>query len=156
VLGADVRVVELARLGHGELEHLLGARGIGQFAERDRGLPLPDRLFHPLVNLIEVDVQVGEYRGCDSLPLADEPEEDVLGPDVVVLEADRLLARHRQDLTNTVGEVVVHLVFGVPETRLRLPGEIGVGRLVTIRRHLTLVGEDLPNVTRSVCVALGL
>src|SRR2546422_1497157 len=30
VLGADVGVVQLARLAHGELEHLLGARRVGQ------------------------------------------------------------------------------------------------------------------------------
>ena len=110
MLGADVGVVQLARLGHRELEHLLGARRIRQLAQRDGRLALADGLLDPLVDLLQIDVQVGEHGRGDALALADQAEEDVLGADVVVLEADRLLARHRQDLPNPVGEVVVHWI----------------------------------------------
>jgi hypothetical protein len=59
-------VVELARLGHRELENLLGSGGIGKLAQRDRRLPLLDGFFDPLVHLIEIRAQVGEHGRGDT------------------------------------------------------------------------------------------
>ena len=61
-----------------------------QFAERDGRLPLADRLLDPLVDLVEVDVQVHQDSGGHSLTLPDEAEQDVLGPNVVVAELQSL------------------------------------------------------------------
>ena len=65
-------------------------------------------LFDPLVDLVEIDVEIREHRGRDALALANQTEQNVLGADVVVLEANRLLARHRKNLPHSVGKVVVH------------------------------------------------
>ena len=107
VLGADVAVVELARLAHGELEDLLRARRIGKIgAGRLRRFPLLDGLLDLLLNLVEIDAQVLENRRGDALTLADEAEQDVLRPHVLVVETRGFLARHREDLPHTLGEVV--------------------------------------------------
>ena len=112
VLGAHVGVVELAGFGHRELEHLLGARRIGKVGPGPmRGLALLDRLLDLLLDLFEVDVQVGEHGRRDALALADEAEQDVLGAHVVVVQADRLLPGHLQDLPNPIGEVVPFIWF---------------------------------------------
>ena len=53
MLGADITVIQLARLAHGELEHLLCARGIRKvWPCRLGGFPLFDRFFDFLLNLI--------------------------------------------------------------------------------------------------------
>ena len=60
------------------------------------------------MNLVEIDVQVREYGRGYAFPLTDEAQKDVLGAHIIMLEADRLLPRHRQHFSDTVGEVVVH------------------------------------------------
>jgi hypothetical protein len=78
VLRSHIGVVQVTGLGHGELEDLLRLGSIGELAQGDGGLPLLDRLFDPFVDLVEVRVQVGEYRGGDALSLPDQAQEDVL------------------------------------------------------------------------------
>jgi hypothetical protein len=85
VLGADVVVPELQRLAQRQLEHLLGARG-----ERDvaggRRAALADDLLHLAANRFERDAERLEGLGGDAFTLVDEPEQDVLGADVVVVQ----------------------------------------------------------------------
>ena len=87
VLGADVGVIELARLGHGELEHLLRARRIRQVGSRDlvedAAASLPRR---PRRAAVQVDAEVLEHRRRDAFALADNAEQHVLGPDVLVVK----------------------------------------------------------------------
>ena len=109
VFRAHVGVVEFPGLGHGELEHLLGAGGIGKLAEGDRCLPFSDGLLYPLVDLIQVHAQVGEDCGRNPLSLPYESQEDVLRAHVVVLKPDGLFPRHGEDFPHSVGEVVVHV-----------------------------------------------
>ena len=123
MLGAHVGVVEVAGLGHRELEHFLGARRVGELAQGDGGLPLADRLLYALVDLLEVHVEVREHRGRHSLAFPDEAQQDVLRADVVVLEADGFLTRHRQHLPHPVSEVVVHGSSGMLVAGLGRPGD---------------------------------
>ena len=85
VLGADVVVAELQRFAQRQLEDLLGPRGERDVARRRR-TALPDDLFHLAADGLEADVQRLERFGGDAFALVDEAEEDVLGPDVVVVE----------------------------------------------------------------------
>ena len=92
VLGADVVVAQAERLAQRQLEHLLGAR-------RERDLPGGDLLAgaddaddlraHPF----DGDVEGLEDASGETLLLAKQTEQDVLGADVVVLERPRLLLR---------------------------------------------------------------
>ena len=117
VLGADVAVSELAGFAHRELQHLLGARCIWKVGARGlRGFSLLDRFFDLLLDLVQLDVQVLQDCRGHALTLSNEAEQNVLRPDVFVMQPGRLLARHREDFSNSLGEVVaVHdaLKFGI-------------------------------------------
>src|SRR6266566_3348964 len=112
MLGPDVRVIELPRLAHRQLEHLLGARCIWKIGTgRRRRFPLLDRLLDLLLNLFEIDVEIGQDRRGNALALADQAEQDVLGPDVLVMQTRRLFTGHLQNFPNAIREIVaVHLV----------------------------------------------
>ena len=103
VLGADVVVAELQRLAQRELEHLLGPR-----RERDvparRLLALADDLLDLLAHGVERDAEGLERLGGDAFALVDQPEQDVLGADVVVVEHPGLFLGQDDDATRAVGE----------------------------------------------------
>ncbi len=107
MLGADVVVAELERLAQAQLEDLLRAR-----RERDvtgRGLlALADDLLHLLAHRLEADAEALQGLARDTLTLVDEAEEDVLGPDVVVVETARLLLGEHDDAPGAVGEPFEH------------------------------------------------
>ena len=103
VLGADVVVAELERLAQRQLEDLLGAR-----RERDvaagRRAALADDLLDLAAHGLERDAEALEGLGGDALTLVDQPEQDVLGADVVVVEQARLLLSEDDDPAGPIGE----------------------------------------------------
>ena len=105
VLGADVVVAEAARLVDGELDDALGARGEADLAD-DRAVAAPDDELDGGADLGQLDVHVLEHARRDALALADEAEQEVLGPDVVVVEALRLVLGEGQHLPRPIGELV--------------------------------------------------
>src|SRR5207247_8703894 len=63
-----------------------------------------------LLNLFQIDVEIGQNRRGNAFALADQPEQDVLGADVLVMQTRRLFARHLQNFPNAIREIVaVHL-----------------------------------------------
>ena len=54
----------------------------------------------------EFYAEVLDDGGGNALALADQSEQDVLGADVFVVQSRRFLARHRENLSNALGEVV--------------------------------------------------
>src|SRR4029450_12471238 len=108
VLGADVVVTELERLPKRELEDLLGARGERDVPAR-RGLALADDLLNLLTHGLEGDVEAHEGLAGDAVSLAHQAEQDVLGPDVVVVEHPRLLLGEDDGATGSVREALEHL-----------------------------------------------
>ena len=103
MLGADVVVPERERLAKGELEHLLRARRQRDLASPDL-VALADDAGDLGADLLDSDVERLEHAGGDPLPLAQQPEQDVLRPDVVVLESPRLLLREDDDLARALGK----------------------------------------------------
>ena len=107
VLGADVVVAEGERLAQGELEHLLGAR-------RERDLAGGDLLARAHdaddlgANALDRDVQALQDASGETLLLAEEAEQDVLGADVVVLEGSGFLLREDDHLTCSLCESLEH------------------------------------------------
>ena len=107
VLGADVVVAELQRLAQRELEDLLGARGERDVPARSL-LALADDLLDLLAHGVEGDAQRFERLGGDALTLVDEPEQDVLGSDVVVVEHPGLFLGQDDNTTRAVCETFEH------------------------------------------------
>ena len=103
VLGADVVVAELERLAERELEDLLGPR-----RERDvpgrRRAALADDLLDLAAHGLERDAERLEGLGGDAFALVDQPEQDVLGADVVVVEEPSFLLGQHDDPSGSVGE----------------------------------------------------
>ena len=105
VLGADVVVTQASRLVDGELDDALGARREADFAD-DRPIAATDDELDRGPHLRELDVHVLEHARRDALTLAHQAEQQVLGPDVVVVEALGLILGKGEDLSRPVGELV--------------------------------------------------
>ena len=103
VLGADVVVAELQGLPQRQLEDLLGPRGEGDVAA-GRGPALADDLLDLAAYSLERDAERFERLGGDAFALVDQPEQDVLGADVVVVQQARFFLRQNHDPTGPIGE----------------------------------------------------
>ena len=108
VLGADVVVAELQRLAQRQLEHLLGPRGERDVPGRRRAA-LADDLLDLAAHGLERDAEALERLGGDAFALVDQPEQDVLGADVGVVEQARFLLGEDHDPAGPVGEAFEHV-----------------------------------------------
>src|SRR5262249_37012191 len=108
VFGADVVVVEVASLLDGVLDDFLGARRLGQLAHRHHVRPGLDDLLDLEADLAEVDVQASQDVGGDARAFLDQSEEDVLGADVLVVEALRLLVGELHHLASPIRKAFIH------------------------------------------------
>ena len=124
VLGADVVVTELQRLAQRELEHLLRARRERDVSRR-RLAAVTDDLLDLRAHGLERDAERLERLGGDTLTFVDQAEQDVLGPDVVVVEQARFFLRQHHHSPSPVGEAFEHL----SPYRLRLSPLFGVSPL---------------------------
>ena len=107
MLGADVVVAELQRLAQRQLEDLLRAGREGDVARR-RLPAVTDDLLDLGAHGLERDAERLECLGGDAFTLVDQAEQDVLGPDVVVVEEPRFLLREDHDPTGSVREALEH------------------------------------------------
>ncbi len=85
VFGADVVVTELKRFPQRQLEHLLGTGGERDVSRRRRAA-LADDFLDLVAHRLERDPEGLEGLGGDAFALVDQPEQDVLGADVVVVQ----------------------------------------------------------------------
>ncbi len=108
VLGPDVVVGQLQRLAQRQLEDLLGARGEGDVAGGSL-LALTDDLLHLGAHGLERDAERLQSLGCDTLTLVDQAQEDVLRPDVVVVEHPCLFLGKDDHATGSVRESLEHV-----------------------------------------------
>ena len=118
VLGADVVVAELPGLLDGQLEdplglgrerHLAEGQGLREAGEGPLDLPL-DRL--------QTEAETLEHGRRDALPVPDQPEKDVLGPDEVVAEPPGFLPGQDDHPPRALGESLEHVpsLSGLPRT----------------------------------------
>ena len=141
VLGADVVVAEAERLAQRQLEHLLGARRERDLAGGDllAGADDPDDLG---ADALDGDVERLEHARGETLLLAQQAEQDVLGADVVVLELPGLFLGEDDDLAGSLCESLeqVRLPLSINpcpvvrvmrEVRLACPVQMRLGRLVS-------------------------
>ena len=107
VLGADVVVAELQRFAERQLEDLLGAGGERDVARR-RGATVTDDLLDLGAHGFERDAERLERLGGHSFALVDQAEQDVLRPDVVVVEQARFFLRQDDHSAGSVGKAFEH------------------------------------------------
>jgi hypothetical protein len=113
VLGADVVVSELQRLAQRQFEDLLGARRERDVPARRRSA-LTDDLLDLRTHGLEGDPERLERLGGHTLALVDQPEQDVLGADVVVIEKARFLLRQHHDPAGPICEPFEHCCYLPP------------------------------------------
>ena len=114
VLGADVVVTQRQRFAQRQLEHLLRTRRKRDLACGDL-VTLAHDPRHLRTDLFHGDVERLEHTRGETFFFAQQAEQDVLGPDVVVLESARLVLREYDDLASPFCEP-----FEQVETSLRL------------------------------------
>jgi len=103
-------VTELQGLSQAQLEDLLGPRGEGNVAA-GRRTALADDLLDLIAHSLEADAEgLERFRG-DALTLVDQAEQDVLRPDVVVVEQARFFLRQHHHSSSPVGEPLEHRYF---------------------------------------------
>src|SRR5665648_172895 len=110
----ELSLREALQLGHNYIgtEHILlglirEGEGVAAQVLVKLGADL-NRVRQQVIQLLTVPVQVGaeldKHLGGNTLTLADQAKQDVLGPDVVVAELQRLAQAQLEDLLGTRGE----------------------------------------------------
>ncbi len=108
VFGADVVVIEVAGLFDGVFDDFLGPGRLGQLAHRHHVRAGLDDLLDLQADLAQVDVEVFEDVGGDARAFLDQAQEDVLGADVLVVEALGLLVGQLHHLASPVCKSFIH------------------------------------------------
>ena len=95
VFAADERLLQIARDLAGHLNGAFGARRLWKLDIRHRGRPAQHELFDLLPDLLARDVErFQNARGCAGL-IVQQREKNVLGANVMMVEAARFLLRAR-------------------------------------------------------------
>ena len=111
MFGSDIIVVQVAGFLDRVVDDLLGPRRVGEPAHDDlfSARSVLDDLLDFEPDLAEVDVEVLEDVGGDPRAFLHQPEQDVFGADVLVVEALRLLVGQLHHLAGPVCESFIHL-----------------------------------------------
>src|SRR5262249_52868725 len=140
VLGADVVVADPERFPQRELEHLLRPRRERDLAGR-RLLAEADDLLHLRADGVGGDLERAEGAGGDALLLAQEPEQEVLGADVVVLEGAGLFLRQDDHVPRPLREPLEHRAKGYASAAGSARRRCGRTGALSSRSRLPLVTE---------------
>ena len=134
MLGADVVVAKRKRLAQCELEDLLRPGRERDLAGRDF-VALADDAGHLGTHLFDRDLKgIKDARG-ETFLFAQQPEQDVLGADVVVLERAGLVLCEDYDLARSLCKTLKHKALRtLPEALRRTPGT-PQGPLLNRHRH---------------------
>ena len=89
-----------------QLEHLLGARGEAELARGKLCARAADP--HHVAHSLEGDPQIVEHAGGHPLLGAQQPQQEMLAPDVVVLKQACLVLGEHHHLAGRRGEALEH------------------------------------------------
>src|SRR6185312_16145194 len=101
MLASDVVVTEPHRFSQRELERLLGTRGERDLTGR-LSFAAADDLLDARTSILERDTCGRERARAKTVFLPQQPEQKVLGADVVVAEVPRFLLRKDDDLARAL------------------------------------------------------
>ena len=133
VLGADVGMIERLGFLAREGEDLLHARGVGDVARHLGVRAGADLLFHLDADGLQVEPELLQHVDRDALAELDQPEEQVLGAHVIMVEAVGFLARKREDLLGA-GREIIHDFFFSPSIGLARAKALVSGSGTLLRR----------------------
>ena len=137
VLGPDIVMVEVACFLDRVLDDLLCTRGLGELTHRDHFWASADELLNFEADLAEVYIEVFEDIGPDAGAFLDEPEQDVLGPDVLVVEALGFLVGQGHHFAGSICKSFKHVQS--PASRVLFPRcfrhRVGVFHCESTRRN---------------------
>ena len=106
VLGADVGMIESAGLFAGQREHLLDPRRVGNVADHFGFRAGADLFLDLHAHGLEIEAHLLEDVDRDALAELDQPEQEMLGADVIVVEAVGFFASQRENLLRPRSEVI--------------------------------------------------
>ena len=107
MLRTDIVVVQLARLFEGQLDHALCA-GREDHLLLNRLTAAPHDRLDFLPDLGQVDAERLEHFGREALALGNDPEQDMLGSDVVVTEPLGFFLSQDDTAPRSLGERFPH------------------------------------------------
>ena len=149
---------ELVQHQAGRRRGLAGGAGAG--GGRLLALVAGEQLDDLLADPVEVGAELDQHLGGDALTLADQPEQDVLGADVVVAELQRLAQRQLQHLLGPRRErdVPARRLLALADDLLDLLADALQGDAEALQRlgghALTLVDEAEQDVLRADVVVV--
>src|SRR5579875_3250517 len=125
MLGTDVVVIEAARLIYRQFDHLLGARRQANITQDDT-ITAPDDKLDRAAHFVQLDSEIVQHLRRDPFTLADKAKEEMLSPDVIMVEALGFFLREAQDFARSLCkllELIVHLTISpfVMRGRNRVP-----------------------------------
>ena len=109
MLGADVVMAEAQRLAERQLQNLLRARRERDLAGGDF-LPGSDDPHNLGTNAVDRDLQRLKHACGQALLLAEQPQQNVLGPDVIVLERPGFFLRQHHNLAGSLCKSLEHML----------------------------------------------
>ena len=107
MFGADITVVKLNGLAHGKFEDLLGARGEGNVTAWRLGAGAHNAL-HLFAHGIQGNPEGLKSTGTDALALVNQPEQQMLGADVIVVEHACFFLGKHHNAPSSVGKAFKH------------------------------------------------
>ena len=118
MLGPDVVVIQPPRLVDRELNHLLRSRSQTNLTQHG-AIAASDDEFNSRSNLSQLHAQVGQHLRRHPVALAHQTEQQMLGADVVVVEALSFFLRQRQDAPRAFSELVKSICHGSLQCTMR-------------------------------------
>src|SRR5262249_24618318 len=106
VLGADVGMIERFRLFTGECQNFFHARCVGNVTNNFRFRPRANLFLDFHAHGLEIESHFLKHVDRDALTELDQPEQKMLGANIIMVETVRFFASELQDLLGTGSEIV--------------------------------------------------
>src|SRR5215472_13286423 len=111
MLGADVVMVETPSLIHRQLDHLLGTRGQTNISQHNT-VTTPNDKFDRTADFVEFHTEIAEHLGRDPVALADQTQQQMLGADIIMVEALGFFLCEAQHLASPLRKFLESFVAG--------------------------------------------
>ncbi len=105
VFCSDIVMIQTTSFINGQLDHLFGAWSQTNFAQHD-AVSTSNNKFNGAANLVQFNAQITQYFGGNALSLTYQTKQEMLGADIIVLEALRFFLSQAQNLSGSFGKSI--------------------------------------------------